>query len=322
MTAGPGVVLSYRALGLGDLLTAVPALRALRRAHPGHRHVLAAPAWLRPMVDTLDAVHEHLAVGELDVPATSRDVDVAVNLHGSGPESHRVLEGIGAGRRLAFHHRDVPWSSGAPRWDPEEHEVHRWCRMLEEQGIRADPSDLDIAAPRVELPAELIGATVIHPGAKAASRRWPADRFADVAWHEAQQGRRVVVTGSLDELPLARAVAWAAGLGESAVAAGRTDLAGLAAIVAAADRVVCGDTGVAHLATALSTPSVVIFGPTSPAAWGPPAERRSRHRALWAGRTGDPLASEPDPGLLRISVDDVLSELRELDEVPVAGHGG
>jgi ADP-heptose:LPS heptosyltransferase len=98
------------------------------------------------------------------------------------------------------------------------------------------------------------------------------------------------------------------------VLAGRTDLMGLAAAVAAAGRVVCGDTGVAHLATALGRPSVVLFGPTPPSAWGPPPDR-PRHRVLWAGRVGDPHAAEPDPGLLEIGVDDVLAALDRLERV-------
>jgi hypothetical protein len=93
--------------------------------------------------------------------------------------------------------------------------------------------------------------------------------------------------------------------------AGRTDLVELGALVAVAGRVVCGDTGVAHLATALGTPSVLLFGPTSPARWGPPPDREA-HVALWAGRTGDPHGTVPDPGLLMISVDDVLAGLAML----------
>ncbi len=92
--------------------------------------------------------------------------------------------------------------------------------------------------------------------------------------------------------------------------AGRTDLVELAAAVAAAGRVVCGDTGVAHLATALGTPSVVLFGPTSPARWGPPADR-PQHRVLWAGRAAATLTADRDrPGPARhLGVDEVVREL-------------
>ena len=102
-------------------------------------------------------------------------------------------------------------------------------------------------------------------------------------------------------------VAARAGLSEDAVLAGCTDLLELFAIVAGAAVVVCGDTGVAHVATAVGTPSVVLFGPTAPAQWGPPEGRC--HRVIWKGARGDPHGSTVDPGLLRIRVDDVVAEL-------------
>ena len=85
----------------------------------------------------------------------------------------------------------------------------------------------------------------------------------------------MVVTGSAAERPLATAVAVRAGLPPAAVLAGRTDLLGLAALVAGARLVVCGDTGLGHLATAYRTPSVLLFGPTPAEGWGPPAAGRS-----------------------------------------------
>jgi ADP-heptose:LPS heptosyltransferase len=94
------------------------------------------------------------------------------------------------------------------------------------------------------------------------------------------------------------------------VLAGRTSLLELAAAVAAAGRVVCGDTGPAHLATAFGTPSVVLFGPTPPAEWGPPPG--GPHIALWAGRRGDPHAQAPDPGLLELGPADVAAALARL----------
>jgi ADP-heptose:LPS heptosyltransferase len=119
------------------------------------------------------------------------------------------------------------------------------------------------------------------------------------------------VTGSRAERPLALAIAAAAELPDGSVLAGSTGLVGLARLVAAAGRVVSGDTGVAHLATALDTPSVTLFGPTSPGEWGPPAGR-GRHRVLWSGRSGDPHGERPDPGLLEIGAADVIGELERL----------
>lgn len=293
-----------RALGLGDFLTAVPALRALAGAFPGHRRLLAAPAALEPLARLSGTVDGVVDTGPLQPLDPSLDgAEVAVNLHGRGPQSHRVLLGAGPGRLIAFRHPDVPESAGGPPWTPAEHEVHRWCRLLRASGIPADPARLDLPAPP-GAPARR-GAVVIHPGAASAARRWPAERWAEVA---AGLGGDVVLTGSGGERALCQGIAAAAGLPPAAVLAGSTDLVGLAAVVAAARLVLCGDTGVAHLATALGTPSVVLFGPVPPSEWGPPPDRR-RHVALWAGERGDPHASQPDPGLLRITVADVLAAL-------------
>ncbi|MDQ3973416.1 MAG: glycosyltransferase family 9 protein, partial [Actinomycetota bacterium] len=95
------------------------------------------------------------------------------------------------------------------------------------------------------------------------------------------------------------------------VLAGRTSVLELACVVAGAERVACADTGVAHLATAVGTPSVVLFGPTPPSRWGPPADR-PWHRVLWAGSRGDPHDGRPDAGLLGITVADVVQALAHL----------
>jgi hypothetical protein len=299
-----------RALGLGDLLTAVPPLNALAAAVPGRR-VLLAPASLAEVVaaplgyEVLDVEGVHAVPAIL--PAGAADCDVAVNLHGRGPQSHAALRRLRPRRLIAF----AADGHDGPPWREDEHEVRRWCRLLEQHGIPADPSALDLRPPPVPAPEAARGATLVHPGAASGARRWPLDRWACVIASERAAGRRVAITGGRGEVDLAHRLATAAGLGDEVVLAGRTTVPELAAAVAAADRVVCGDTGVAHLATALGTPSVVLFGPTAPARWGPPRERPI-HRVLWSGRTGDPHAEEPDPGLLAIAPQMVIDELATL----------
>jgi len=307
------LLLAYRALGLGDFLTAVPALRALARAFPGHRRVLAAPAAIAPLAALSGAVDEVVDAAPLaPLPPELRGADVAVNLHGRGPQSHRVLLAARPRRLIAFAAEGV----AGPRWRQSEHEVARWCRLLRASGIAADSRELGLPVPgAAAVPPGARGATVLHAGAASAARRWPAERWAAVARAERAAGREVVLTGSPDERPAAERIATAAGLGPQAVLAGRTDLIGLAAAVAAAGRVACADTGVAHLATAFGVPSVVLFGPTPPAEWGPPPDRL-RHRVLWTGGRGDPHADEPDPGLLAITEDEVVAALEALPGAP------
>ena len=300
--AGPRVVV-LRALGLGDLLTAVPALRAVRRAFPDATVTLAAPDALRALALHTGAVDDVVGTAPLaPLEPALHGADVAVNLHGRGPQSTALLAATGPGRLVSY------GVEGGPVWRADEHEVHRWCRLLAESGVPADPGDLLLAPP--DAAPAVRGAVLVHPGAAQASRRWPVQRWAQVAQALAADGAEVHVTGGPDEVELAKAVAQSAGLPPGRVLAGRTDLPGLMAVVAAARLLLSPDTGVAHLATALGTPSVVLFGPTPPALWGPPADR-PQHRALWAGRLGDNFAAEPDPGLLALTVEDVLAAARE-----------
>jgi ADP-heptose:LPS heptosyltransferase len=293
-----------RPLGLGDLLTGVPAIRAVRAAVPDHRLVLATTAALAPLAGLIDAVDEVLPARELQpLDWTGPAPDLAVDLHGKGPASHVVVADLRPRRLLTFGSPGFP----GPAWHADEHEVHRWCRLVAE-GLRvaADPDALDLAVPPA--PPPVAGAALVHPGAAFPGRRWPADRFAAVARHLAAAGHDVRITGGPAEVALARSVASAAGLPEDAVLAGRTTSLELAAVVAAARVVVSGDTGVAHLATAYRRPSVVLFGPVSPALWGPPP--RAQHVVLWHGNgTGDPWGTELDPALGRITVDEVTAAL-------------
>lgn len=296
-----------RPLGLGDLLTGVPAIRAVRAAVPEHRLVLATTEALEPLARLIDAVDEVLPARELEPLDWSGPPPVlAVDLHGKGPASHVVVAGLRPERLLTF---DSPGYPG-PTWYADEHEVHRWCRLVSEGlGVPADPDALDLAVPPVPPPVRDVA--VVHPGAAYPGRRWPPDRFAAVARVLADAGHDVRITGGPAEVELARSVAAAAGLGTDAVLAGRTTTLELAAVIAAARVVVCGDTGAAHLATAYRRPSVVLFGPVSPALWGPPP--REQHVVLWHGDgTGDPWGADLDPALEKITVEEVEKALTPL----------
>jgi ADP-heptose:LPS heptosyltransferase len=304
-------IIIYRAIGLGDFLTGVPALRAVAHAFPSAEVCLAAPAPLARLVPLTGAVHTFLSTSELVPPPWSgAPPALAVNLHGRGPQSHRLLQALTPRRLVAFANPDARVEG--PRWRPDEHEVARWCRLLDESGIPADPGDLALALPRI--PPAVPAATVVHPGAAATGRRWPVERFAAVAAQLTARGHHVVVTGVPAEAGAAQALAALAGLPAERVLAGRLELDALAALVAAARLVVCGDTGVGHLATAYGTPSVLLFGPMSPALWGPPAGWRE-HRVIWHGDRAHRSATEeePHPALLGISVAEVLAVVGELE---------
>jgi len=303
-----------RPLGLGDFLTGLPAYRGIRRYFTSAEILLACPLALEPLA-ALSGVFDGVVDTRPLTPLSERlcGLDVAINLHGRGSDSTQVLLDAGARRVIAFSTPQLPQTAGMARWRADEHEVHRWCRLLESAGIDCDPDELDLPVPPVAVPAFAHGATLIHPGAASESRRWPPERWSAVIAAERAAGREVILTGGPAESALTAGIARATGLPPGRVFAGETSLVELAALVLASGRVVCGDTGVAHVATAYRKPSVTLFGPTPPGTWGPPANR-PYHRILWAGMRGDPHGNEVDPGLLRIAVDDVLAALATLGD--------
>ncbi|MBM0228299.1 MULTISPECIES: glycosyltransferase family 9 protein [Micromonospora] len=298
------MILVLRALGVGDLATGVPALRALRAAYPGEELALVAPCWLAPLVELVggvDRLVEADGLGHLAWPGPPPEL--AVNLHGRGPQSHRMLAGVRPRRLLAFANAEAGHLDG-PGWRADEHEVDRWCRLLAWYGIPADRTDLALRRPE---PGRLpTGVSIVHPGAKATQRRWPPARFAAVARELTDRGHRVVVTGGPGERGIAEEVAHRAGLPADAVLAGQTDLGELAALVAHARVVISGDTGVGHLATGYATPSVLLFGPVPPAQWGPPPDR-PWHQALWVGPRRPADDGGPHPALAALDVPTVLA---------------
>jgi ADP-heptose:LPS heptosyltransferase len=308
----PSRVVVLRALGVGDLCTAVPALRAVRRARRGAEITLATPAVLAPLVRLVGAVGRLAPVEGLDGPLPSElaGCDVAINLHGTGPQSTRLLAALRPRRLLTY---AGPEHTDGPGWCDDEHEVDRWCRLVETGlGGFADRADLRLPCPPEAGPGT--GPAVVHVGASSVARRWPVERFAVIVRHLSRLQIPVVLTGTRPEQAAAAAVRRLAGPstgahGRVTSVAGRTRLAQLLTIVASARLVVSGDTGVAHLATAFGVPSVVLFGPTSPERWGPRID--GPHTVLWSGRTGDPHGNEPDPGLLDLGVDEVVAAVDE-----------
>lgn len=303
-------LVALRALKLGDLLVAVPAVRALRRNFPDHRLVLAVPAWLEPVVELIDGVDALLPTKGLDdpLPLPPGRVNVAVNLHGSGPESRGIVDLLDA--RVTIAHRvpdidgDAPADPRMPDWNPDLLERRRWIRLLEAYGIPGDADDVSLLSSARR--TGIRDATVLHVGAFYGSRRWPVERFAQVAAALHAEGHDVVFTGSAAERERALAVSRRAGLDDERVLAGALDLAEFAALIEDARVVVSADTGAAHLASAYARPSVILFGPAAPAYWGPPP---GPHLVLTdaSRRRGEAFADDPDPALLAVTVDDVLA---------------
>jgi ADP-heptose:LPS heptosyltransferase len=275
----------------GDVLVAGPAVRAVA-AGSDRVTVLAgsqgaAAAALLPGVDDVVEWRCPWIVADPD-PVDPRDVDRLVA---------RVAR-LGVDRALvltSFHQSPLPTAlvlrlSGVPwvgavsedypgalldlrhRVDDDLPEPERALSLALAAGYSLPASDdggLDVRRPLPDVGHLLPHGpfVVLHPGTSVPARAWPVERFARAARLLSEHGHRVVVTGGPAEVALTRSVC----AGTSAVdLGGRTTLAELAAVLDAADVVVVGNTGPAHLAAAVRTPVVSLFAPTVPASrWAP-----------------------------------------------------
>jgi heptosyltransferase-2 len=130
------------------------------------------------------------------------------------------------------------------------------------RGHRIEPPPGRVEHWRGSLPAGAGPLVGLFPGANAPARRWPVERFVEVAGRVAARGARCVVLGGPAERVLTAHVASVA-TGALDVG-GRTDLVDLAALLSLCDLVVTNDTGPMHLAGAVGTPTVSLWGPSDP----------------------------------------------------------
>lgn len=282
---------------IGDLLCAVPALRALRASLPEAEITLVGLPWAREFASRferyVDAFLEFAGFPGLpEQPARVRELpaflelahakrfDLALQLHGSGGVSNLIALLLGARETAGFY---APGQfCPNPEWFmpyPEDvHEIHRLLALLNFLGIPGQGDDLEFplrATDREELAVASGGAALqsgryvcLHPGGSCEARRWHPSKFARVGDWLASRGWRVVLTGSRNERALVREVAKAM-VAPALDLAGKTSLGGMAALVAGSRLVICNDTSVSHLAAALSVPSVVVVLASDPVRWAP-----------------------------------------------------
>jgi len=325
MDTVPQRVAIVRALpGLGDMLCAVPAWRALRAAWPNAHITLIGLPSARWITARFPQYIDRVMVmpgfpGLPDQPLAVEDVppfltimqherfDLALQMHGSGTTSNVLTMLLGARTAAGFaapgHYR--PAAQAFIPYPPHEHEVLRHLRLIDSLGVPLQGDWLEFGvtlADRQGLqavdgahglqPGEYV---CIHPGASTPTRRWSPHRFAHVADALAAQGLQVVLTGGAAETEIAAAVAQVM-RAPALNLAGHTDLGTLAALLQAARLVVCNDTGVSHLAAAVGTPSMVVFLEDARQQWAP--LNHERHRSLY----------DPDG----VTVDAVLHNAHEL----------
>ncbi len=301
--AAPRRVLLLRLERIGDLLMTRQAVAEARASFPGATIDLAVGSWNASIAGRLGAD----AVETLDVPWLAREgtgaswpalvarargwrargYDLVINFE---PDIRSNLLAWLSGAR-----RRVGYSSGgggafltsADAYDVRAHVSVNARRLV----ARAAGTTLDTATPASSLPplaidddarkrarAQLGAATRplvgIHVPGGRPSKQWHPERFGEVARRlAAARGATIVLTGTVADRPLVDRTRRVLGEAAAIDASGETTLPELAALLAELDVLVTGDTGPMHLAAAVGTPVVALFGPSDPVRYGPVSDR-------------------------------------------------
>jgi ADP-heptose:LPS heptosyltransferase len=298
----PRRIAILRALHLGDLLLAVPALRALRKRFPQAEITLIGLPWATSFVQRyqhyLDRFVEFGGYpGIIETPIDTDRMqrfldeqraygyDLAIQMHGSGNASNPCTLTIGAQITVGYYTgtRPVELDIGVPYPD-DQHEIVR------NLGLAALCGSSDLST-RLEFPlyeedhaeAAILLRSLphakrpwigLHAGAHSPARRWPAEHFATVADALAKDAQ-ILLTGGPGEGSIVQAVIEHMHT-QPLNLAGKTSQGGLAALLSKLDLFISNDTGPAHIAHALNCPNITLYGPADYTRWRPLEGERTR----------------------------------------------
>ena len=170
------------------------------------------------------------------------------------------------------------------------------------------PVDPDAENKIASLTADVKDFVILNPGAGWGAKRWPSERYGQVAKELTKDGLCSLVNYGPGEEELAAAVEAS---GEGAARKISCSVSELIALTRRARLLIGGDTGPTHLAAALKIPVVAIYGPTNPARSGPFGTRSIVLRSA-SSMTDHTRHREPEQGLLEITVGEVIASTRKL----------
>jgi len=331
---------------MGDILHALPAVTALRQAHPEWiidwaveprwRALLAAEGSVErgPAQPLIDRLHFASTKDWRKAPLSRKTIreikalrsalkaenyDAVLDLQGAIRSA--VLGRLAGCRRRIGEAAPREW---AARWLFTERVATTGAHVIEQDmelasavaGDALKPatpwlpidSTAEAWADQILAQAGSSPAVLINPGAGWGAKRWPAERYAAVAQGLIDHGLRVLINAGPGEEPLADAIVQATSGAATPLA---SSLAQLIALTRRVALVIAGDTGPLHLACALGRPVVGIYGPTDPSRNGPFGNRFKVLRSPGSRRDHTRRAA-PEAGLLTIQPDDVLRAASEL----------
>ncbi|MEZ4599052.1 MAG: glycosyltransferase family 9 protein [Syntrophotaleaceae bacterium] len=335
----PRKIVLVRACRIGDFICATPAFRSIRKGLPEADITMVTLPMLEGLVrrssnfdsfapfpgypGLAEQLFSSRSASRFFYRMQSEKFDLAIQMQGSGVNSNPFTLMLGASATAGFvRPGDGPGLLDAALPLPTEgHEILRVLALTRFLGLpdQTLETEFPLAAVDRRQASRLIGEGKsvligLHPEARDAARRWPAERFAEVGRRLQQHhGGRLVLFGDTEGRQTAEAVLQAAGV-PGIDLSGRLSLGQLGAVIQHLSVLVTNDSGPAHIAYALGTPTVTIFGGKDPARYG--ALRPGPFRMI-----AHPIACRPcqqaecpmgAPCLNRVSVDEVVAEAESL----------
>jgi predicted lipopolysaccharide heptosyltransferase III len=296
---------------IGDVLLCTPVLSGLREAFPGATITALVNAGTQDVLLHHPDVDEILLVNRPRGTAGSRGrywadqfrllrllrerrFDLALDLT-DGDRAAFLTWASGARLRVGFNRerrfRGRAYHRCVPPWSGRRHAVEADLEALRLLGLQVHPVAPSLGLPpEAEVAAEDLLAhkrvsrdrdlVLVHPGARWWFKTWPAERFAALGDRIAEElGAQILIAGGRGDAPAAEAIQGQMRSPAMSVA-GETSVLQLAAVLKRCRLFVGNDAGPMHIAAAVGTPVVALFGPTDPAEWGPQGEG---HVVLYKG---------------------------------------
>lgn len=279
-------ILVIRLRSIGDTVLATPVLSTLRRQLPWAEIDIALEDWVAPLLEGFEGVgiqsigSQPAARLKAAARLRKRHYDAVINLHGGSTGSTLAAATL-APYRLGFSHYRFPrtythlFGSPADLWGTGElHSVEQQLAILGLSGLevdRSEPTGLPRNAPAEAAIARRLGdiglLALIHPAAAYETKQWPAEKFAVACEHLATRGFTIAAVAGPNEADVLEAVRQAANCEIRAF--NDLTLPEVTALARRADIFVGNDSGIAHIAAAVGTPPVVIFGSSNRVHWRP-----------------------------------------------------
>jgi len=293
----------FRALQLGDMMCAIPAMRALRSAYPDAKVTLIGMPWEKEFVERFSDYFDRFLLfpGYPGLPEQSFDeeeygiflknirkekFDLLIQMQGNGTIVNQMVLEWNAKYTAGFYNDqsfvDSPFFMQYPNHGPE---IRRHLLLMQHLGIPSKGDQLEFPINKKDtkefeellLPVFPKNYVCIHPGSRAVWRQWPPQFFANIADYCIEQEFTVVITGTKDEMEITKEVIKCMQHVPIDLT-GKTTLGAIAVLLKNAFALISNCTGVSHLADAFDTPSVIISMDGEPNRWAP--LNRKLHRVI------------------------------------------